>query len=65
MAKKKSDQPMPATADQEKTSQARLELPVEQMNMVRAAARRRGLPLTAFIRMAVLEKAEEIMEGRS
>lgn len=64
MAKKASKKKMPVATERPQTSQARLELPIDQMDMVRAAARRRGLPLTAFIRMAVLEKAEEIMEGR-
>lgn len=64
MAKKASKRTMPATAEKEQTSQARLELPISQMDMVRAAARRRGLSLTGFIRMAVLEKAEEITDGR-
>ena len=64
MAKKASKRKMPVTTEKEQTSQARLELPVDQMDMVRKAARRRGLSLTGFIRMAVLEKAEDIMEGR-
>jgi uncharacterized protein (DUF1778 family) len=59
MAKKKASGPMPATAE-EKTSQARLELPAEDMERLRRAARSIGLSLSAFIRQAVLEKAVEV-----
>ena len=54
MAKKKATK-MPATAEA-KTSQARLELPANDMDRVRKAARSIGLSLSAFIRQAVLEK---------
>jgi hypothetical protein len=52
MAKKK---PQPAKP----TSQARLELPVPEMDRVRRAARSVGLGLSAFIRLAVLEKTAD------
>jgi hypothetical protein len=42
-----------------KTSQARLELPADEMERVRRAARSIGLSLSAFIRLAVLEKAAD------
>lgn len=59
MAKKKADQTMNATAE-EKTSQARLELPSDDMERVRRAARSIGLSLSAFIRQAVLEKTVDV-----
>ena len=46
----------PAAPAEEKTSQARLELPSAEMERVRKAARSIGLSLSAFIRQAVLEK---------
>jgi uncharacterized protein (DUF1778 family) len=58
MAKKKATH-MPATAE-EKTSQARLELPASEMDRLRAAARSIGLSLSAFIRQAVLEKTVDV-----
>jgi uncharacterized protein (DUF1778 family) len=59
MAKKKSQPKMPATVE-EKTSQARLELPSDDMERIRRAARSIGLSLSAFIRQAVLEKAVDV-----
>jgi predicted DNA binding CopG/RHH family protein len=55
MAKKKAT-PKMTTATEEKTSQARLELPSPDMERLRRAARSLGLSLSAFIRQAVLEK---------
>jgi hypothetical protein len=55
MARKKGRPKMPAVTE-EKTSQARLELPSADMERVRRAARSIGLSLSAFIRQAVLEK---------
>lgn len=43
-----------------RTSQARLELPVAEMDRVRASARSIGLSLSAFLRQAVLEKAADV-----
>lgn len=43
-----------------RTSQARLELPVAEMDRVRASARGIGLSLSAFLRQAVLEKAADV-----
>jgi uncharacterized protein (DUF1778 family) len=43
-----------------KTSQARLELPVKEMDRLRKAARSIGLSLSAFIRQAVLEKTVDV-----
>jgi hypothetical protein len=66
MAKKKAKPKMPAAGAEEKTSQARIELPATEMDRVRRVARRIGLTLSAFIRMAVLEKTVEVerrMEG--
>jgi uncharacterized protein (DUF1778 family) len=59
MAKKKVQPKMPATVE-EKTSQARLELPSDDMERIRRAARSIGLSLSAFIRQAVLEKAVDV-----
>jgi uncharacterized protein (DUF1778 family) len=59
MAKKKAKPEMPATVE-EKTSQARLELPSKDMERIRRAARSIGLSLSAFIRQAVLEKAVDV-----
>ena len=59
MAKKKGQPKMPATVE-EKTSQARLELPSDDMERIRRAARSIGLSLSAFIRQAVLEKAVDV-----
>jgi uncharacterized protein (DUF1778 family) len=59
MAKKQVKTQMPATAE-EKTSQARIELPTDDMDRVRRAARSIGLSLSAFIRQAVLEKAVDV-----
>jgi uncharacterized protein (DUF1778 family) len=47
-------------ATEEKTSQARLELPSDDMERVRRAARSIGLSLSAFIRQAVLEKTVDV-----
>jgi hypothetical protein len=60
MAKKKAKPKMLATESEERTSQARIELPATEMDRVRRAARRIGLSLSAFIRMAVLEKAADV-----
>jgi hypothetical protein len=43
-----------------RTTQSKLELPVEEMERVRQVARTIGLGLSAFIRMAVLEKTTEV-----
>lgn len=59
MAKKKAPRRMTPTAE-EKTSQARIELPADDMDRVRRAARSIGLSLSAFIRQAVLEKAVDV-----
>ena len=59
MTKKKAPA-MPATIEQEKTSQARLELPAAEMERLRRAGKSIGLSLSAFIRQAVLEKAVEV-----
>lgn len=59
MTKKRANPKMPATTE-EKTSQARLELPAADMERVRRAARSIGLSLSAFIRQAVLEKAVDV-----
>lgn len=57
MAKKAAGpKKMSMTAAREKTSQARLELPADEMDRVRSAAKSIGLSLSAFIRQAVLEK---------
>lgn len=56
---KKVQKKMPA-ATEAKTSQARLELPVPDMERIRKAARSIGLSLSAFIRVAVLEKAADV-----
>lgn len=66
MAKKKAKK-MTTTAAAEKISQARLELPMSEMDRLRRAARSIGLSLSAFIRVAVLEKAVDVerrMGGR-
>jgi hypothetical protein len=59
MAKKKAKPKMPATEAEGRTSQARIELPAADMDRVRRAAKRLGLSLSAFIRMAVLERVVE------
>lgn len=59
MAKKKVDLDMNAIAE-ERTSQARLELPSDDMERVRRAGRSIGLSLSAFIRQAVLEKTVDV-----
>jgi uncharacterized protein (DUF1778 family) len=56
---KKAKPKMPATTE-EKTSQARIELPANEMDRVRKAAKSIGLSLSAFIRQAVLEKAVDV-----
>ncbi len=48
------------TADIEKTSQARLELPSDDMERVRRSAKSIGLSLSAFIRQSVLEKTVDV-----
>jgi uncharacterized protein (DUF1778 family) len=64
MAKKKAKTEMPATAE-ERTSQARLELPVDDMERIRRSAKSIGLSLSAFIRQAVLEKAVDVEKRMS
>lgn len=59
MAKKKAKADMPP-ATEERTSQARLELPAGDMERVRRAGRSIGLSLSAFIRQAVLEKTVDV-----
>jgi uncharacterized protein (DUF1778 family) len=59
MAKKKPNQEM-SIATEERTSQARLELPASDMDRLRKAAKSIGLSLSAFIRQAVLEKAVDV-----
>lgn len=59
MAKKKANRDMIVTSE-ESTSQARLELPSQDMERVRRAARSIGLSLSAFIRQAVLEKTVDV-----
>jgi hypothetical protein len=60
----KASKPKPDTSVKKTTSQARIELPFAKMNFVREAAGKLELPLTAFIRLAVLEKAKAINEGK-
>lgn len=48
------------TATEAKTSQARLELPAEDMERIRKAAKSVGLSLSAFIRQAVIERAVDV-----
>jgi uncharacterized protein (DUF1778 family) len=60
MAKKKAATKIPATTEEKATSQARLELPANDMERLRRAARSIGLSLSAFIRQAVLEKAVDV-----
>lgn len=65
MAKKKENPKVPATAEPPKlTAQARIELPTEEFERVRTAAKGLGLSVSAFIRMAVLQKTKRIEEGR-
>jgi hypothetical protein len=45
-------------------SQARLELPADQLADVRAVAKSIGLSLATFVRLAVLEKVKRIKEGK-
>jgi hypothetical protein len=59
MAKKKAMTEMTATTEK-RTSQARLELPADDMERVRRAGRSIGLSLSAFIRQAVLEKTVDV-----
>jgi hypothetical protein len=60
MAKKKATTKVLATTEEKVTSQARLELPAQDMERLRRAARSIGLSLSAFIRQAVLEKAVDV-----
>jgi len=59
MAKKRANPDMAVTTE-ERTSQARLELPSGDMERLRRAARSIGLSLSAFIRQAVLEKTVDV-----
>lgn len=54
----------PKMVEVEKTSQARIELPADDMERVRKASRKRGMSLSAFIRMAVLKETGRVEEGR-
>ena len=58
MAKKKGSSKV-KSATPEKISQARIELPASEMERIRDAAKSVGLGLSAFIRLAVLEKTAE------
>jgi hypothetical protein len=46
------------------TNQARIELPVEEFDRLRKAARRRGLSVSAFLRQAVLLAVDKVEQGR-
>ena len=60
MAKKQSKGVGNVEATIEKTSQARIELPSDDMERIRRAAKSIGLSLSAFLRQAVLEKAVDV-----
>lgn len=64
MVFKKKAQGRKVSEPEKTTSQARLELPVEEFEKVRSAARSIGLSVSAFIRMAVLKEARRVDEGR-
>ena len=65
MAKKKVERPkVPATEMPKATNQARIELPVEEFDRLREAARKRGQSVSAFIRMAVLKEIRRVEEDR-
>lgn len=65
MAKKKSGDPkLPATEAIKATSQARIELPTNEFEKLRAAARKRGQSVSSFIRMAVLKEVQRVEEGK-
>ena len=59
MAKTKAPKKMPVPRPKQRVSQARIELPVDEMDRVRKAARLLGLSLSAFLRMAVLRVTVE------
>lgn len=63
-AKKKGASRPPAKPPKPLTAQARLELPKDDMERVRAAAKSRGLALVAFVRLAVMEKLARVEGGR-
>ena len=60
MAKKQAKDKDDVEATIEKTSQARIELPSDDMDRIRRAAKSIGLSLSAFLRQAVLEKAVDV-----
>ena len=64
MARKKPEVKVQATQDTKKTSQARIELPVDEFNRLRKAAKRRALSVSAFIRQAVLKEVDRVEGGR-
>ncbi len=64
MAKKKTGGRKVTATDEKTTTQARIELPTEEFEQVRAVAKSIGLSVSAFIRMAVLKEARRIREGR-
>lgn len=65
MAKKKAERPkMIATEPVKTTGQARIELPTEEFDRLRRAAKRRGQSVSAFIRMAVLKEVQRVEEGK-
>ena len=66
MAKKKTGPPKVEieVADEPAIRHARIELPEDDYERVRAVAKSLGLSVTSFIRMATLKEARRVEEGR-
>lgn len=66
MAKKKPETKVPpvVTPAQKATSQARVELPTDEFERVRSAAKSLGLSLTGFMRMAILSHTRKVEKDR-
>lgn len=64
MAKKKAERPKVQTSESQAMRHARIELPDDDYERVRAVARSLGLSIASFIRMATLKETRRVEEGR-
>lgn len=65
MAKKKAEAPVPAPPPAKKRpTQAKIELPAEELEEVRRVAKSLGLTLAGFVKMSVLKEMKRMKEGK-
>ncbi|WP_422923694.1 hypothetical protein [Singulisphaera sp. PoT] len=64
MAKKRATGDDVAKGEGEDLTQVKIFLNAAQLDEVKAAADKRGLPVASFVRMAAVKEAERVKQGR-